>query len=84
MWSFSVIDIIQVMTVQLDYQKARKYRNKLSERLRKERSESVSNCHRLKLKAADRNKYLTEPILFNKTGIEIDSNKEKLGVSYTK
>jgi DNA-damage-inducible protein D len=59
-WYFSVIDIVQVLTDQPDYQKARKYWNKLSERLKNEGSESVSNCHRLKLKAADGKKYLTD------------------------
>ena len=32
-WWFSVIDIIQVLTQQPDYQTARKYWNKLKERL---------------------------------------------------
>lgn len=59
-WYFSVIDIVQVLTDQPDYQKARKYWNKLSERLRNEGSESVSNCLRLKLVAADGKKYLTD------------------------
>ena len=57
-WYFSVIDIIQVLTDQLDYQKARKYWNKLSERLKKEGNESVSNCLRLKLQAADGKKII--------------------------
>ncbi|MEW6088306.1 MAG: hypothetical protein AB1498_08380 [bacterium] len=47
-WYFSVIDIIQVLIQQSDYQTARKYWNKLKERLKKEGSESVTNCHRLK------------------------------------
>jgi hypothetical protein len=34
---------------QSDYQTARKYWNKLRERLEKEGSESVTNCHRLKV-----------------------------------
>ncbi len=38
-WFFSVIDIIQVLTQQPDYQTARKYWNKLKERLDKEGSE---------------------------------------------
>ena len=47
--------------IEKDYQSARKYWNKLSERLKKEGSEqSVSNCHRLKLEAADGKKYLTD------------------------
>ena len=33
--------------------KARKYWNKLSQRLREEGSEVVTNCHRLKLQAMD-------------------------------
>ena len=59
-WYFSVIDIIQVLIQQSDYQAARKYWNKLKERLRKEGSQSVTNCHQLKLEAADGKKYLTD------------------------
>ena len=59
-WLFSVIDIIQVLTQQPDYQIARKYWNKLKERLGKDGSESVTNCHRLKLPAADGKNYLTD------------------------
>ena len=59
-WYFSVIDIVRVLTEQQDYQKARKYWNKLSERLKNEGSESVTNCHQLKLEAADGKKYLTD------------------------
>ena len=59
-WWFSVVDIIQVLTQQADYQTARKYWNKLKERLGKEGSESVTNCNRLKFRAADGKKYLTD------------------------
>ena len=59
-WWFSVVDIMQVLTQQPDYQTARKYWNKLKERLGKEGSQSVTNCHRLKLPAADGKKYLTD------------------------
>jgi DNA-damage-inducible protein D len=59
-WYFSVIDIVQALIQQPDYQKARKYWNKLKERLKKEGNESVTNCHRLKLTAADGKKYLTD------------------------
>jgi hypothetical protein len=59
-WYFSVVDIIQVLIQQPDYQSARKYWNKLKERLKKEGSESVTNCHQLKLVAADGKKYLTD------------------------
>jgi hypothetical protein len=59
-WWFSVIDIVQVLTQQPDYQTARKYWNKLKERLGKEGSQSVTDCHRLKLPAADGKQYLTD------------------------
>jgi hypothetical protein len=59
-WWFSVVDIIQVLTQQADYQTARKYWNKLKERLSKEGSQSVTDCHRLKLPAADGKNYLTD------------------------
>ncbi len=59
-WWFSVVDVVQVLTQQADYQTARKYWNKLKERLRKEGSQSVTNCHRLKLPAADGKNYLTD------------------------
>ncbi|MEI9865228.1 MAG: BRO family protein [Limisphaerales bacterium] len=59
-WWFSVVDIIQVLTQQPDYQTARKYWNKLKERLNKEGSQSVTNCHQLKLPAADGKNYFTD------------------------
>jgi hypothetical protein len=59
-WWFSVVDVVQVLTQQANYQTARKYWNKLKERLGKEGSESVTSCHRLKLPAADGKNYLTD------------------------
>jgi len=59
-WFFSVIDIIQVLTQQPDYQAARNYWKVLKNRLKKEGSESVTKCNRLKLEAADGKKYLTD------------------------
>jgi len=52
-WYYSVIDIIAVLTEQEDFQTARKYWNKLGQRLREEGSEVVTNCHRLKLLSSD-------------------------------
>ncbi len=52
-WWFSVIDVIQALTAQSDDYTARKYWNKLAQRLREEGSEAVTNCHRLKLPAPD-------------------------------
>ena len=59
-WYFSITDIIAALTDQKDYQVARKYWNKLKERLKKEGNESVTNCHQLKLLSADGKKYLTD------------------------
>lgn len=59
-WYFSVVDIVRVLIDQPDFQAARKYWNKLKERLKKEGSQSVTNCHRLKLTAEDGKKYLTD------------------------
>ena len=59
-WFFSVVDIIQVLTQQPDFQVARKYWNKLKERLGKEGSQLVTNCHRLKLPADDGRMGLTD------------------------
>ena len=59
-WYFSIVDVM-VILLEKDYQTARKYWNKLAERLKNEGSEqSVTNCHRLKLEAADGKKYLTD------------------------
>ncbi|HAT9434131.1 TPA: hypothetical protein JBC51_16465 [Legionella pneumophila subsp. pneumophila] len=57
---FSVVDVVQALIQQPEYQKARKYWNKLKERLNKEGSEVVTNCHRLKMKAEDNKLRLTD------------------------
>ena len=59
-WYFSVVDVVGIMADSKDYQTARKYWNKLKERLRKEGNESVTNCHQLKLQAADGKHYKTD------------------------
>jgi len=59
-WYFSVVDILQVLIQQPDYQAARNYWKVLKNRLNKEGSESVTKCNRLKMKAADGKKYLTD------------------------
>ena len=52
-WYFSIVDIVAVLTDQDDFQKARKYWNKFSQRLREEGSEVVTICHQLKLPTPD-------------------------------
>lgn len=59
-WWFSVVDVVQVLTQQADFQTARKYWNQLKRRLAAEGSQSVTDCHRLKLPAADGKGYLTD------------------------
>lgn len=59
-WWFSVVDIIQALIQQPDYQAARNYWKVLKNRLSKEGSESVTKCNRLKLQAADGKSYLTD------------------------
>lgn len=59
-WYFSVIDIIAALTDQADFQKARKYWNKLKERLKKEGNETVTKCHQLKMLSSDGKKYATD------------------------
>ena len=52
-WFFSVVDIIGILTDQDDFKTARKYWNKLKERLKNEGNQTVTNCHQLKLVAED-------------------------------
>ena len=60
LYYFSVVDVVAVLTDK-DHQGARTYWKKLAQRLREEGSEqSVTNCHRLKLVAADGKKYATD------------------------
>jgi hypothetical protein len=59
-WWFSVVDIVQVLIQQPDYQGARKYWKVLKGRLAKEGSELVSNCYQLKMTAEDGKQRLTD------------------------
>jgi hypothetical protein len=60
LWYFSVADVVQVLTNQPDYYLARKYWNKLAQRLREEGSEVVTKCHQLKFMASDGKSYLSD------------------------
>jgi len=59
-WYFSVVDVVGALTEQIDYEKARKYWNKLKQRLKEEGSQLVTNCHQLKMTAQDGKKRLTD------------------------
>ena len=49
-WYFAIVDVVSVLTASVD---AGAYWRKLKERLIKEGNETVTNCHRLKMLAAD-------------------------------
>jgi hypothetical protein len=59
-WYFSVVDIIAALIQQRDFQAARNYWKVLKNRLKKEGSESVTKCNRLKLLASDGKAYFTD------------------------
>ena len=59
-WFFSVVDIIQVLIQQPDFQVARNYWKVLKNRLNKEGSETVTKCNRLKMVAQDGKLRLTD------------------------
>lgn len=59
-WYFSVIDVVAVLTEQYDFKKAQSYWTTLKNRLKKEGSESVTKCDKLKLLSADGKFYKTD------------------------
>lgn len=56
-WYFSVVDVVGVLTDSVD---ATAYWRKLKQRLKAEGNETVTNCHALKLQAADGKMRLTD------------------------
>ena len=59
-WYFSIVDVVGVLTETENFETSRKYWNKLKQRLKEEGNELVTNCHQLKLKAADGKRRLTD------------------------
>lgn len=59
-WYFSIIDIVEILTEQKNYQGARNYWKVLKHRLVKEGNETVTNCNRLKMPSADGKMRLTD------------------------
>ena len=56
-WYFSIVDVVSVLTDSVD---ATAYWRKLKQRLKEEGKETVTNCHGLKMKAADGKMRLTD------------------------
>ena len=56
-WYFSIVDVCGVLTESKDPQS---YWRKLKQRLKDEGNETVTNCHQLKMKAADGKMRLTD------------------------
>jgi len=52
-WYISIIDVVEILTSQVNYQGARNYWKVLKHRLLKEGNETVTNCNRLKMLAKD-------------------------------
>ena len=59
-WYFSIVDVVDVLTDSKDALTARKYWNKLKQRLKEEGNETVTNCHQLKLRAIDGKMRMTD------------------------
>ncbi len=56
-WYFAIVDVVAVLTGSVD---AAAYWRKLKERLKKDGNETVTNCHGLKMTAADGKQRLTD------------------------
>ena len=54
---FSIVDVVSILTDSAD---GRKYWNKLKQRHKEEGNETVTNCHQLKMQAADGKMRLTD------------------------
>lgn len=59
-WYFSIVDVVGILAESKDHQTARKYWNKLKQRLKEDGFEPVTNCHQLKLRAEDGKMRLTD------------------------
>ena len=59
-WFFSIIDVVVILTEQIDFQGGRNYWKVLKHRLVKEGNETVTNCNRLKMLAQDGKMRLTD------------------------
>jgi hypothetical protein len=61
-WYFSITDVVFILTESVD---ALAYWRKLKQRLKAEGNESVTNCHGLKMVAADGKMRMTDVVIQN-------------------
>lgn len=62
-WYFSVVDVVGILTEQVDYDGAKNYWKVLKHRLKKEGNELVTNCNQLKMKSPkDGKNYKTDVV----------------------
>lgn len=59
-WLFSIVDVISILTEQIDYQGARNYWKVLKHRLLNEGNQTVTDCNQLKMPAKDGKMRLTD------------------------
>ena len=60
-WYFFIVDVVGVLTETDNFDQARKYWNKLKQRLNCEGSQLVTNCHQLRMRSPkDGKKYKTD------------------------
>jgi len=60
MWFFSIVDVVSLLTQQLNHKTAQSYWTTLKNRLKQEGSEVVTKCDQLKMQASDGKYYLTD------------------------
>ena len=74
-WYFAIFDVIAVLTDNTDFLRARKYWNKLKQRLKEEGNETVTNCHQLSLRDNMTNVELILNMLAEVSATEISKNE---------
>jgi len=72
-WYFAVVDVLAILTESVD---PGAYWRKLKERLKKEGNQTVTNCHALKMTAADGRQRLTD--VADTLGKQLPGAKKKM------